>query len=57
MENTTFKNLSRLEVCRRMPALCQKSADEMLPGVDHDRFQIASDKFREEADNLAALDL
>jgi hypothetical protein len=57
MENTQFKNLSRMEICRRMSALCQKSADETIPGVDQDRFQMASDKFRDEADSLAIEDL
>jgi hypothetical protein len=57
MENTLFKNLSPIEVCRKMSAICQKSADETSPGAERERLQIASDKFRDKADNLATLDL
>jgi hypothetical protein len=57
MENTQFKNLSRMEICRIMAALCQKAADETIPGVDQDRFLMASDKFSDEADSLAIEDL
>ena len=57
MENTQFKNLSRLEICRIMAVLCQKAADETIPGADQDRFQMASDKFSDEADSLAIEDL
>jgi hypothetical protein len=57
MENTPFRNLSPMQICLRMAALCQRSADESLPGIDQDRFQMASDKFRDEADSLAIEDL
>jgi hypothetical protein len=57
MENTQFKNLSQLEICRIMAVLCQKAADETIPGPDQDRFQMASDRFRDEADSLAIEDL
>jgi hypothetical protein len=57
MENNRFKNLSAIQICNRMAAICQKSADEALPGVEQDRHQQASDKFRNEADTLALSDL
>ena len=57
METPTFKHLSRLEICQRMTALCQRSADETLPGPEQERLQFASDKFRMEADDLAFQDL
>jgi hypothetical protein len=57
MENILFRNLSPIEVCRKMSAICQKSADETSPGAERERLQIASDKFKDEADDLAALDL
>jgi hypothetical protein len=57
MENTMFKNMSRMAICRRMATICQKSADETLPGVEQEKFQMASNKFREEADDLAIQDL
>jgi hypothetical protein len=53
MENIMFKNLSRMEVCRKMSMICQQSADETGPGIDHERLQNASNKFRQEADALA----
>ncbi|MEO8301667.1 MAG: hypothetical protein ABI608_07735 [Rhizomicrobium sp.] len=52
-----FKKLSAIEICHRMAAICQNSADANLPGLDRERFQIVSDKFREEADTLALADL
>ena len=52
-----FRNLSRKEVYRRMATICQKAADESLPGIEQEKFQMASDKFRDEADNLATQDL
>ena len=52
MENPMFRNLSVIDVCRRMSAICQKSADESLPGIGQARLQMASDKFRSEADVL-----
>jgi len=57
MESAVFKNLSPLEICRRMSAICQQSADETPPGIEQDRFQRVSDKFRDEADDLAMQDL
>jgi hypothetical protein len=57
MENSMFKNLSRMEVCLRMATICQKAADESLPGIEQEKFQIASDKFRDEAGDLAIQDL
>jgi hypothetical protein len=57
MENAMFKNLSPLEICRRMAAICQQSADETLPGIEQMRFQRVSDKFRDEADHIAFQDL
>jgi hypothetical protein len=57
MENAMFKNLSPLEICRRMAAICQQSADETLPGIEQERFQRVSDKFTDEADDLAFQDL
>jgi hypothetical protein len=57
MENFMFRNLSRMQVCRKMAMICQQSADETDPGVDHERLQDASDKFRAEADQLAIQDL
>ena len=57
MENTMFKNLSRMEVCRRMATICQKAADECMPGIQLEKFKMASDKFRNEADYLATKDL
>ena len=47
-----FKNLSRIDICHRMSAICQMSADESLPGDEQARHQMASDKFRNEADAL-----
>jgi hypothetical protein len=52
MENTLFKNLSPIEVCRKMSAICQKSADETSPGTERERLQKAADQFREEANAL-----
>jgi hypothetical protein len=57
MENAMFKNLSPLEICRRMAAICQQSADETLPGIEQNQFQRVSDKFSDEADELAFQDL
>ncbi len=57
MENPMFKNLSRMDVCRRMSALCKKSADETPAGDRRDGMQRASDKFQDEADQLAIDDL
>ena len=57
MENAMFENLTPLEICRRMAAICQQSADETLPGIEQKRFQSVSDKFRDEADDLALQDL
>ena len=53
MEDTLFKNLSRIEVCRKMSAICQESADETKPGAERERLQTAANKFRDEADALA----
>ena len=36
-----------------MAAICQRSADQTLPGLEQERLQHASDKFRDEADTLA----
>ena len=52
-----FENLSPMEVCQRMSVICQKSADETLPGIEQERLQRVSDKFRDEADSLALQDL
>jgi hypothetical protein len=52
MENTQFKNLSPMEVCRKMSAICQKSADETSPGAARERLQTASNKLRDDADRL-----
>ena len=52
-----FKNLSAIEICHRMAAICQNSADVNLPGPDRDRLQSVSEKFRREADSLALADL
>ena len=52
-----FKNLSRIDICHRMSAICQMSADESLPGDEQARLQMASDKFRNEADALTLTDL
>ena len=57
METPMFKNLSRKEICRRMSALCQRSADEAPAGIEQERLQVASNKFRVEADYLAFQDL
>ena len=46
-----------MEVCLRMATICQKAADESLPGIEQEKFQIASDKFRDEAGDLAIQDL
>jgi len=40
-----------------MAAICQRSADQTLPGPEQERLQLASDKFRDEADTLALADL
>ena len=56
MENSMFENLSPIEVCRKMAAICQKSADETSPGAERERLQIASDKFMHEAKCLAMSD-
>jgi hypothetical protein len=53
MEDTPFKNLSRIEVCRKMSAICQKSADETRPGAERERLRAAANKFSDEADALA----
>ena len=55
MENTMFENLSPEEVCRKMSAICQKSADETPPGAARERLLAASRKFRNEADHPAIL--
>jgi len=52
-----FANLSRMEICRKMAAICQTSADETCPGVEQERLQLASDQFRGEADELAIQEL
>lgn len=57
MENLRFKNLSAIQVCHRMAAICQKSADQTVPGLEQQRLQLASNKFRDEADALALADL
>jgi hypothetical protein len=57
MENNRFKNLSAIQICNRMAAICQRSADQTLPGLEQERLQLASDKFRDEADTLALADL
>jgi hypothetical protein len=57
MEHTMFKSLSPLEICRRMSAICQEAADETPPGIEQERLQKVSDKFRDEADSLAIQDL
>ena len=49
MENSAFQKLSPMEICRRMSAICQKSADETRPGIHQRRLQKASDRFRDEA--------
>jgi hypothetical protein len=54
MEDNLFKNLSPIEVCRKMSAICQKSADETSPGAEQERLQTAANKFRDEADTLAS---
>jgi hypothetical protein len=36
-----------------MSKLCQISANETLPGPEHDRMEFAARKFRVEADELA----
>ena len=46
-----------MEVCHRMAAICQNSADVNLPGPERERFQFVSDSFRDEADTLALADL
>jgi hypothetical protein len=53
MKNTMFENLSPMEVCRKMSAICQQSADETAPGLSHERLQIATNKLKDEADTLA----
>jgi hypothetical protein len=57
MENLMFENMSRMEICRRMSVHCQKSADETPAGDDREAMQRASDKFKDEADQLAMDDL
>jgi hypothetical protein len=57
MENTMFENLSPMEVCKRMSAICQKSADETRPGAEQERLLAAANEFRDEADALAIQDL
>jgi hypothetical protein len=57
MENAMFENVSPVDICRRMAAICQQSADETLPGIEQERFQRVSDKFTDEADYLAFRDL
>jgi hypothetical protein len=57
MENSIFENLSAVQICNRMAAICQRSADETSAGLEQERFQAASDKFRNEADMLALADL
>ena len=52
-----FKKMSAIEICHRMAAICQNSADVNLPGPERERFQFVSDKFRDEADTLALADL
>ena len=49
MENTLFEKLSPLEVCRKMSALCQQSAEETSPGAQRERLQAAANKFKDEA--------
>ena len=49
MENTLFEKLSPLEVCQKMWALCQQSADETSPGAQRERLQAAANRFKEEA--------
>jgi hypothetical protein len=56
MENTIFEHLTQMEICQRMAVICQKSADQSLPGAERDQFQAACDKFRDEADSLATKD-
>ena len=55
MENRIFENLSQMEICRKMSVICQKSAEETLPGIDKQRLQTVSDYFRNEADALCNL--
>jgi hypothetical protein len=57
MENFMFRNLSRMQVCHKMAMICQQSANETDPGIDHDRLQNAANRFRVEADELAIQDL
>jgi len=57
MENAMFRNLSPMEICRKMSAICQKSADETAPGIDKQRLQSVSDKLSDEADGFAIQDL
>lgn len=52
-----FKKMSAIEICHRMAAICQNSADVNLPGPERERFQFVSDKFRDEADTLALVAL
>jgi hypothetical protein len=54
MEDTLFKNLSPMEICRKMSAICQKSADETRPGAERERLLVAANEFRDEADALAS---
>jgi len=53
MENLLFANLSRMEICRKMAAICQRSADGTRWGIERERLQLASDQFRKEANELA----
>jgi hypothetical protein len=57
MENTMFRHLSPMQVCRRMAVICQKSANQTPAGAEHDQLQAASDKFSDEANSLAINDL
>jgi len=56
MENM-FKKLSAIQNCLDIAAIIQRVADQTLPGLEQDRHQRASDKFRNEAVTLALADL
>ena len=56
MENR-FRNLSAIQNCLEIAAIIQRVADQTLPGLEQDRHQHASDKFRNEAVTLALADL
>jgi hypothetical protein len=57
MEKLLFANLSRMEICRKMAAICQISADGTTWGIERERLQLASDQFKKEANELALREL